>query len=229
MLQPYFYNNHIKNIISIFGSLFDQREIIDDFGQTIKIPLIYAPKEKFIGYYQDRPDMTTTQIDTILPRMGFELKGIKFAPERHTNPLNRIQPHATDEKKFMYNRVPYDFDFTLYIATRKFEDSLKIVEQILPTFTPEFNVTIKEHPEFNITTDIPIVLNGTSFSIDYEGSFDNKRVISWELDFLVRGHLYSYTRTQERIKSAVLNLSWVYDEESIGKTTIVEGNKPYEQ
>lgn len=201
-----FYHSTIKQLITTFGAIFDSFMISTDHGELITVPIHYAPKEKFIAFYQASADLDEIAIETTLPRMAFEMTGLNFAPERHTNSLNRLVPHISSEEKFMWNKVPYDFSFSLYIMTKKFEDSLRIVEQIFPNFTPELNVTIKDLNDFNIVTDIPFTLTSSSFSVEYEGDMDTKRVINWQIDFIAKAYLYGSIKEQERIKSTIVSV-----------------------
>jgi hypothetical protein len=207
MPRPVFYYNTIKNLIVTFGTVFDDIRFINDEGIEIKVPIHYAPKEKFVSYFTEKPDFDNLDIEIQLPRMAFEISGLNFAPNRFVNPLSRMTDPLTDEKKFMFSRIPYDFQFSLYIATKKFEDSLKIVEQIAPFFTPELNVTIKDKDDFRLQTDVPIVLNSVSFDIQYEGSYDTKRTIMWTLGFTLKGWLYGDVKQQNVIKETITNLT----------------------
>lgn len=121
----------------------------NDFGEMIKVPIHYSPKEKFIEMIRvanDFDDGFETQLT--LPRFGFELISLDYDGVRMTNPLSRIKDVDDHNAQYMLNRVPYNFSFTLYLATRKFEDSLKIIEQIVPFFTPDLNISIKDKSDF---------------------------------------------------------------------------------
>jgi hypothetical protein len=207
MPRPVFYHNTIKNIIVAFGTIFDDIRIINDNGDEIKIPIHYAPKEKFITYFLEKADFDELDIEQVLPRMAFEISGLNFAPERFVNPLNRITDSTRDEKKYMFSRIPYDFQINLYIFTKMFEDSLKIIEQIVPFFTPELNITIKDKEDFGLQTDIPIILNSVGFDIQYEGSFETKRSIMWTLGFTAKGWLYGDVKQQNVIKKTISDLT----------------------
>jgi hypothetical protein len=207
MPRPVFYYNTIKNLIVTFGTVFDDIRFINDEGIEIKVPIHYAPKEKFVSYFTEKPDFDQLDIEIQLPRMAFEISGLNFASNRFVNPLSRIKDPTIDEKKYMFSRIPYDFQFNLYVATKKFEDSLKIVEQIVPFFTPELNVTIKDKDDFSLQTDVPIVLNSVSFDIQYEGSYDTKRTIMWTLGFTLKGWLYGDVKQQNVIKETITNLT----------------------
>lgn len=203
----YFYYGTIKKIIATFGLLFSNVVYSNDFNEMIKVPIHYSPKEKFLEFRDEGGNYDSTlETDYTLPRFGFELLSIDYDGERAGNSLSKMREVTDKNEKYMLNRVPYNFNFVLYLATRKFEDSLKIVEQIIPFFTPSLNVTIQDKTDFGITTDIPFILNNINYTIDYQGSFENRRTINWELNFLAKAFLYSNMREQKRIKETIIKL-----------------------
>lgn len=204
MARPIFYHQVVKNIIVAFGSIFDEVQFISEHNETIKVPISYAPKSKFVEFYNSEPSFDTYDTKFTLPRMAFEITGMNFAPERYNNPLSRMT--ATNNTKFIYARIPYDYSFNLYLATKSFEDSLKIVEQIIPYFTPELTVTINDQMDLGLKTDVPVVLNSVGFNIDYEGSFETKRTIEWTMGFTVKGFMYSDVKTSDLIKETIVNM-----------------------
>jgi hypothetical protein len=206
MSRPNFYWQTTKKLIVAFATVFDELEVTDDFGRPYKVPLIFSQKEKFVEAFTTGENMNDTDFDITFPRMGFELSGINFAPERHVNPLNQILDTMDDgEEVLTYNRIPYDLTFDLFIGARKLEDSLKVLESIIPFFTPELTVTIRDREDFQLETNVPIVLNSTALQIDYEGSFDSRRQIMWTLNFTVKGYYYPDRRATNRIKQTILN------------------------
>lgn len=208
MRPSFFYYQTVKNVIAAFGTIFSDVVYVNDYGQEILVPLHYAPREKFVEFIQVKSDYDSAlDTDTTLPRFGFELTSIDFDSTRMLNPLSKITHKTNSESRYMFNRVPYNFAFSLYLATRKFEDSLKIIEQIIPFFTPDLNITIRDKEDFDISTDIPIVLNNTSFVLDYQGSFETRRTIQWDFSFTAKGYLYSNVREQSRIKETIVKMS----------------------
>lgn len=201
---PTFYHGSIRKIIVAFASIFDEVHFWDGFEREVSVPLHYAPRAKWLETIQWSGDLDDRGWDVTLPRMGFELMGFNFAPERHTNPMNRIHDVMADDSEiFAYNRVPYDFTFDLHIATVRFEDQLKIIEQIAPFFAPELTLTIKDREQYNMENNITVVLNSTALNIDYEGSFDMRRAVTSTLSFTVKGYIYSNDRVTRRIKRAI--------------------------
>ena len=85
------------------------------------------------------------------------------------------------------------------------DDALQIVEQILPTFNPQYTLTIKpfmtEHPTFK--EDIPISIAGVGFTDDYEGDLGSRRTIIYSLDFEMRTNFYSNIPTSKIIRRSV--------------------------
>lgn len=208
MRPSFFYYQTVKNIIAAFGTIFSDVVYVNDYGQEIMVPLHYAPREKFVEFIQVKSDYDSAlDTDTTLPRFGFELISVDFDSTRMLNPMSRMAHITESESRYMFNRLPYNFAFNLYLATRKFEDSLKIVEQVIPFFTPELNITIRDKEDFNVSTDIPVVLNNTSFTIDYQGSFETRRTVQWDFSFTAKGYLYSNVREQTRIKETIVKMS----------------------
>lgn len=203
-----FYHDTTKKIIVAFGALFDRIQYNDESGNALRVPLSYSPYEKFLEHIRSRPDYDNTVIQYTLPRLAFEMVSMTYDAERHTNSMHRFfKKDTVNGSKKMWNRVPYTFDFSLYLASKKFDESLRIIEQILPFFSPDMIIAINDMEEMGIATDIPVTLNGTSFQIDYEGAFDNKRTILWTLNFSMKGHLYNRVEDAAIIRNTVVNLS----------------------
>ena len=80
-------------------------------------------------------------------------------------------------------------------------DALQIVEQILPYFQPEYTVTMKMVDSMSENRDVPIVLNSVSFQDDYEGSFEDRRIIEYTLDFTMKTYFFGPVYTGNIIKS----------------------------
>lgn len=214
MLNNTFYYNTIRKVIVAFGTLFSDINInrTDREGNvraTLGVPITYTPKEKFISRINSYSsiDDDETRMQTTLPRMGFTMDGVQYASERKTNTMRRIVNRDSSDHTFMYNRVPYNVTFTLYIATRKFDDSLRIVEQILPYFTPEFNVQIVDKEDFDISTNVPYILDAVDLDMNSTGDFKDRRTIMWTLQFTAKIYLYAATTQVGLIKKAIIDVA----------------------
>lgn len=210
MARAYFYHETIKKLIVAFASMFDELQIELDDGRTITVPITFSQREKFIDDMAKgvEMDIDGANFNTQFPKMGFEFAGLNFAPERHVNPLSTLEGHDADGNEIsVYNRVPYDLQFALIVGSRKLEDSLKIVEQIIPFYTPELVLTIKDLNEFEQETNVPFVLNSVSSNIEYEGSYETQRSILWELQFTAKCYFYPDIKSGLTIRQTIMNLT----------------------
>ena len=135
--------------------------------------------------------------------MSFELANIVYAPDRKLGTFKKIvikDVNKPNSPKYIYNPVPYDLDFNLYILAKFEEDANKIIEQILPFFTPDFVPTIELLPEMGLIVDVPIVLKSVNHEDRFEGPFESKRIVLWTLSFSLKGFFYGPVRTSAIIK-----------------------------
>lgn len=188
---PIFYHATTKKAITVFGSIFnnisiERRDADGKVAQTIKVPLTYAPKQKYIARVQQEPDIDGKNVGVTLPRMAFEIRGLQYNRARKLN--SNIKNINISEGKYLsqYNPVPYDMEVDLFIMVKNQEDGLQIVEQILPIFTPQYTVTINSISEMQIKEDLPIILNAVNFEDNYEGDFHENRIIVWTLSFTLQ-------------------------------------------
>jgi hypothetical protein len=210
-------HNTIRKYIILFGTLFDNMYINRENSagatvQTLKIPLSYGPKDKYLA----RIDMDVGRnssalnqpIATVLPRMAFEMVTMSYAPDRKMNTINKIHKVTTDnnQMQYQYAPVPYDFTFQLYIMVKNAEDGTKIIEQILPYFTPEWTATVNLMSDINGKYDIPIIFNDISTEDTYEGEFTQRRALIHTLTFTVKGYLFGPTRKGEVVKDIDVNI-----------------------
>jgi hypothetical protein len=147
------------------------------------------------------------QVGIILPRISFEMTTLEYDPTRKLNTLNKLTKQSAtagtdDEVKYQYQPVPYDMQFEMNILVKNAEDGTRIVEQIVPYFTPAFTVSVNVVPEVDSPRDIPIVLNSISSQDQYEGNFEQRRALIWTLNFTLKGWLYGPSKKSKLIKHA---------------------------
>jgi len=213
MLGSTFYHSTIRKYVAVFGTLFndiniERKNSSGTVVEKIKVPLAYGPKQKWLLAVQD----TTADrkvVATRTPRMGFAMTGVSYDSVRKLNTIGRNvaanTSASTTNMTTMYNPVPYNFDFELFILVKNAEDGTQILEQILPYFTPEFTVTVNTIPDMNIKADVPIVLNSSSVADEYEGDLSARRTITWTLSFVLKGFIYPNITTGQVIKTIEVN------------------------
>ena len=209
MLGQYFYNESLRKAIIAFGSLFNDIYITrkNSAGtdvQSLKVPLAYGPKQKFMVRLDADPNLDQ-KIAITLPRIGFEIAGFDYDPSRKLNRIiKRKKVSNTEDKKLkqmstQHSPVPYNLNFEMFVMTKNSDDGIQIVEQILPFFQPEYTVTIKEVPEMDVIRDVPIVLNNISYEDTYTGSFTERRAIIYTFNFVAKAYVYGPVTTAKPI------------------------------
>ena len=209
MLGQYFYNETIRNTIIAFGSLFNdiyctRKDSAGTAVQTLKVPLAYGPKQKFIIRLEGDPNLDQ-KVAITLPRIGFEINGLDYAPERKLNRImkkRKVQNTEDDKLKSMltqYSPVPWNIGFELFVMARNSDDGIQKLEQILPFFQPEYTVSIREVPEMDTIRDVPIILNNVSYEDTYEGDFTTRRAIVYTFSFTAKTYVYGPVNTSKPI------------------------------
>jgi len=195
MLGNYYYHEIIRKTIIAFGTLFNDIHIrhADQQGSAvsdIKVPLAYGPSQKFLARITQQPDLNKP-IQITLPRMSFEMTSIAYDSTRKSSLIQTFKTCDDGSKvKKVFMPVPYNIGFELNILSKLNDDSLQVLEQILPYFQPHFNLTVDLVESIGEKRDIPIVLDSVSFQDDYEGTFDTRRALIHTLTFTAKTYLF---------------------------------------
>ena len=127
MFGEHFYHKQIRNTVIAFGTIFNNVNIkrLDSSGnpiQTLRVPLSYAPKEKFLARLDAQQDLTgdDSKVAITLPRMSFDITGYAYDPTRKLNKNQKIsvaKNTSGDNKRVntQFSPVPYDVSFDLNI------------------------------------------------------------------------------------------------------------------
>lgn len=216
MINSYFYHGLLRKYVIYFGNLFNDITIQrtdenDDIVQDFTVPIAYGPKQKFIARLEQDPIPNKREVAIILPRLSFEITGFQYDPTRKLPTLNRIIKQDTaynNRLASVYAPVPYNITFQLSIYAKNAEDGMKILEQIIPYFTPEWTSSINILPDLGLTLDIPVVLSGTTMSDQYQGSLSDmaRRYIIHTLTFTMKGYFFGPVGSTGVIKRAIVNM-----------------------
>jgi len=203
-----FYFSLIRKYVILMGTLVNNIRITrtDKNGNLtalLKVPVTYAPKDKMLARVLQDPGIDRPTAIAPLPLISFEMGQMRYDGSRKLPTINKVSvKSSTDPNKFkyQYNPVPYNIEFKVYIYAKNAEDGTKIIEQILPFFTPDWTTTVNLIPEMQVTMDIPIVLNNINYNDTYDGQFVKRRAIVWSLDFVCKGYLYGPVKSGGIIK-----------------------------
>ena len=196
MLGSTFYHETMRKCVVGFGTLFNDIHITrkDSSGtviQSMKVPLAYGAKQKFLTRLTEDPNITKTVAIT-LPRIGFEIGQISYDSTRKLNKIQKVKKAGSAGNKVdtQYMPVPYNIDFELYCMSKNSDDALQIVEQILPYFQPDYTITINDIVQMSSKRDVPIILTGVAYEDNYAGEWTERRAIIYTMSFTAKMYLY---------------------------------------
>src|ERR1035441_2655044 len=231
MLGNEVFNFHtIERITAAFGYIFEdiiieRRDPNTSAIKRIKVPVDQAAKEKWVVRELEDPnagdEARQRHVQIILPRLAYDLTNMRYDSKRKLSTINyRVNPSGIGPSALVQlNPVPMIFDFSMVMQARTLSDAYAILEQILSFFRPDYTIPIIDIPEMNIKRDIIITLMNQSNSDSYQGSFMDKRLIEWQLDFQAQGHIYPPIRTKP-----IINIATIGD--NLGDTLLVVAANP---
>ena len=208
MLGQQFYHETMRKVVVAFGTIFNNINIVrtNSSGvvtQSMKVPLAYGPKQKFLTRLREDPNLNK-KVSLTLPRIGFEISGISYDSSRKLNSIQKLKKvnSSTDGKTVssQFMPVPYNMDFSLFVMAKSSDDALQIVEQILPFFQPDYTITLNDNTAMGTTRDVPIILSNVTYEDSYDGAYEDRRVLTYTLSFTAKFYLYGPVTDQKVIK-----------------------------
>lgn len=234
-----FYRQSMRRCATAFMSLFTdiwiQKMDADGVVQsTIKVPISYGPREKFVGRLDGNPDLNKP-VGISLPRMGAEILGMAYAPDRKINSTQKIvAPYSLSNitvaantargdpsnASFVFVPIPMDIQWRLNVMAQSTDDAHQIVEQILPFFTPEWVNRVRLVDELGIEFNMPVVLQGSSVYDSYsDGDMKERRLLIWSFTFTMKAYFIGPPHTRKIIKISKADVSIANSE-----TWVLEAN-----
>jgi aspartate-semialdehyde dehydrogenase len=210
MFNKYFYNEGLRKLTVAFGTIFNNIQVKkmssagDSTIQSIRVPLAYGPKEKFLVRLDQQASLDSREFAVVLPRMSFEISGISYDASRKLTRVQKYKTVKTGSNNILnssYTPVPYNINYSLNIFTATAENGLQIVEQILPYFQPDYTVTLNVLPNMSVSRDVPIVLNTVNYEDSYTGDFTTRRAVIYTLAFTAKTYLFGPASTQKVIRT----------------------------
>lgn len=203
----------IRKYHAYFGALFSNVHIdrnVQSNGELsarFKVPLHFGKVEHALERVIEDP--TIDRPDAIvLPALSWDFLGMKYSPSRHIPTRNRFVYQSSDPSKanVLHTPAPYDFAYQLGILVKNYDDGLKIVEEIVTYFQPDYTTKLELIPEVGLVQEIPVVLE--SVDMDYQVPDDYKTRVSfvWTLNFVLQGYLYGPEKLWPLIKFANIDL-----------------------
>lgn len=210
--QP-FYHQTVRNLVVAFGEIFSgititKRDHNNDKEQIIPVPIQYGPRNKWLTMLKQDPDKTNN-MNAITPMIAFEITDYKYDANRKIGTHGSFLTGTIGNKRSkIFNPVPYDVYINLYSFTKTQDESLQILEQILPYFAPSMTIELVMVPQFNIVKNVPIVLSNVSVQDTYEGDMSKFRTVEQTFTFVAQLDLFGpVIKSTKVIKTAKVDLS----------------------
>ena len=119
MFGTYFYNESMRRMTIGFGQIFNNIQIkrknsSGNVVQSIRVPLAYAPKEKFLARLDQQANLQEREFSVTLPRMSFEISGIQYDASRKLTRVN-----IKRDIPIVLNSVQYDDTYSGDFSQRR--------------------------------------------------------------------------------------------------------------
>lgn len=205
-----FYHGIIRKGVVAFGEVFNDlmietRDENGNIAKRVKVPISYAMKEKWFVRLAEDPEFKQ-HFQILLPRMSFEITSMYYDASRKIGTRGDYLNSSCVGASKIFTPVPWTIGFSLWTYTKTQEDSLQIVEQILPFFSPSLTVSFEVLD--GIRQDVPITLNSVERNDSYDGSLENARLIIQEFKFDMKLNLFGPTNSNIAvIKQAIVDIN----------------------
>ena len=95
MLGQQFYHETMRKVVVAFGTMFNDIHLVrtnnaGEVTQTMKVPLAYGPKNKWLARLREDPNLTK-KVAVTLPRIGFEIQNISYDSARKLNSIQKLK------------------------------------------------------------------------------------------------------------------------------------------
>lgn len=219
--NDYFYFSLIRKYVGIFGSCFNDmiiqrtNQVTDVVTQVINVPIQYAEHEKMLTRVLADPAIERKD-SVLLPRMSFFMDGFTYAADRKITSNQKYVILQQAGVATQFAEVPWDFHFTLWIYVKNNEDATKILEQIVPFFSPTYTVRATLIPD-RAPVDIPITLKEIAHADTQDENFKDRDIMIWELHFTLKAAFYCPIHKAPLIDETIINF---YEGEGPGFPTV---------
>jgi hypothetical protein len=133
--------------------------------------------------------------------MAFNITDISYDSSIKLNKQNKkiLTDAGSGAESYIFQSVPYIVSIELNVLAKTQDEALQIVEQIIPTFTPEYTVTIKDMEGVGQSVDVPITLSDVTLQDDYEGDYETRRTLIYTLNFTMKIRFVGETKSSKII------------------------------
>ena len=196
----HFYNQTLRKTVAVFGTIFNNILIKRHNSVSERVPISYGARQKFLARIEQE-SRTDEAVAIKLPRMAFNITDISYDSSIKLNKQNKkiLTDAGSGAESYIFQSVPYIVSIELNVLAKTQDEALQIVEQIIPTFTPEYTVTIKDMEGVGQSVDVPITLQDVTLQDDYEGDYETRRTLIYTLNFTMKIRFVGETKSSKII------------------------------
>ena len=226
-----------RNAIIIFGRMISGIEVLqptkNSTYETLEVPVSFAPKEKWFVRQKEEHGLSDpgatgrASVQTIIPRIGYNMTSISYDD---TIPQNRLQKVVDrTNRKSRKTGIPYKLEFDVWIFTKRYEQALEIMEQLIPHFRPSLPVAVRPLGQNEHVDYYNITLAGISPNIEYDSDYESRRLVYIELQFSMNVWYYPPNVDVTQITSIEISFNTGKETERMTLSTedlYIEGEDP---
>lgn len=191
----YYYNKNIANLIIGFLNIFNEFKIRrfnsenNNVEKEITVPILFGGSEREVSMYStDKSEQRLIQ----LPLIHFDLNSMSIDKQRaFAMKSTSIVGYKNDEYIQSLMPYPYNFTVTMTIFTKYINDTIQLVEQIVPLFNYHrvYYITHPLYEEVQLSNWVNII-SDTSFNFNPEYPNSTYRgIIATPIQFMIEGWL----------------------------------------
>lgn len=226
-MTRYFFDT-IKKTIVLFANEFNGINVVrqaDDgsYTQTIPVELIIANKAKFYK----RLMKPSEQQNIVLPAISIWNDSMDYNIQLQKNPQfysKVVSRQDEDLMKILGTPSPFTFTFSVLVKTKYYSDMRQIMETIIPKYQPKVTRRINLIPEFDLSLNIPIVLDSVTPNFEIETGDDPESIRSLECEFSFRVESWVFPPIDELDIARTIKMSGVDITSNQSPTDIVNNN-----
>ena len=175
--------------------------------KVLQVPIQFGVHDKYYTIvnsssarktFPPEDSQAPVEMQRIVPRIGVSLTGILYDTDRHMNKLNRIEAG----NDYTIAPVPYNLEMEVSIITKSLDDTLQLMETLIPYFSPTLSLDLNL---FGESESVPIGLNTISFDWPTELTETDERFFTTSYYFTIRANYHLQKKTGKRIETVEVN------------------------
>lgn len=221
-MKNHFYHHTIWKHVAAFVDMFNDMEVYvyDAARKNVlgmkKVPVIIGPKEKVISVLTVVEGTPKPEVDNQFPKMSILWQGLTWDQGRQTGTKQKRNlgvEYRNDDGELStkytdLQTIPYFLEFQVTLWTSYLDESVQLLENILPFFHPDIHVSLYERITGQERKS-QVKLQNVTANFVYELNEPDRRIIQFDLDFTMECQLYRPIEIDGVIEQAYIGIAAV--------------------